>query len=199
MSTTAPHAYVRQPGNPITPDRNINKAMASDRLSQLRDHLAPSSKPSNLVFISHSTDGRVVTITIDNGRHANCLSTPVMRALLAALRSINPKITIDASIDNEDPIEFATRVCQSHAPKPIPKVVILKSAGKIFCSGHDLREFHAAKGNYETIHGVFELCNTMMLTIQRLPQIVISQASLPASLLLLMARFKESALRLEHN
>jgi len=172
--------------------------MASDRLSQLRDHLALSSNPSDLVFISHSADGRVVTITIDNVCRANCLSTPVMRALLAAFHSVNPKITIDASVDKEDPIEFAVRVCHSHAPKPVPKVVILKSAGKIFCAGHDLRELHAAKGNYEIIHEVFELCNTMMLTIQRLPQIVISQVFLPSSLLLI-ARFKESALRLEHN
>ena len=80
-------------------------------------------------------------------------------------------------MDTEDPIAFAERVCQSHSPKPVPKVVILKSEGKIFYSGHDLREFHMANGDYKTTHDIFELCNTVMLTIRRLPQVVISQVS----------------------
>jgi enoyl-CoA hydratase/carnithine racemase len=117
----------------------------------------------------------VVTITINNAARANCLSTPVLQAILDALRSINPLITLDSSVDSEDPIAFAERVCQSHVPNPVPKAVILKSAGKIFSSGHDLKEFHAAKGDYKKIHDIFELCNTMMLTIRRLPQTVISQ------------------------
>jgi hypothetical protein len=183
------------------PGSSIDKDMASNRLAQVQNHLAPSSDPSNLVLVSSSADGRVVTITINNARRANCLSTTVMKALLAALRSINPDISIDASVDKEDPIEFATRICRSHAPKRVPKVVILKTAGKIFCSGHDLREFHAAKGDYKIIHDIFELCNTMMLTIQRLPQIVISQV--PSAALSqghgLMVRFKEYALRQERN
>jgi hypothetical protein len=49
--------------------------------------------------------------------------------------------------------------------------------GSIFCSGHDLREFHSANSHHETIHGIFHLCNTVMLTIRRLAQIVISQVS----------------------
>ena len=173
--------------------------MASTRLAQVQDHLAPSS---DLVLVSYSPDGRVVIITINNARRANCLSTLVMEALLTAFRSINPDIDIDASIDKEDPIEFATRVCRSHAPKRVPKVIILKSAGKIFCSGHDLREFHAANGDYKTVHDVFELCNTMMLTIQRLPQIVVSQVPLVPSCLRggdLNIRFKVCALRQERN
>jgi enoyl-CoA hydratase/carnithine racemase len=172
--------------------------MASNRLAQVQNHLAPSSDSPNLVLVSYSADGRVVTITINNARRANCLSTPVMKALLAALRSINPDVIIDASIDREDPIEFATRVCRSHAPKPVPKVVVLKTAGKIFCSGHDLREFH---GDYKTIHEIFELCNTMMLTIQRLPQIVVSQVPKPLCFQDgdSIVRFKECAQRRERN
>ena len=95
--------------------------------------------------------------------------------MLDAFKSINPRISLDSSIDSEDPIVFAERVCQSHLPNIVPKVVILKSNGKIFSSGHDLKEFHAAKGDYKTIHDIFKLCNTLMLTIRRLPQIVISQ------------------------
>lgn len=146
--------------------------MASNRLSQIRNHL---SHQSSLVLTSYSSDRRVVTITINYVARANCLSTPVLQAILDALRSINPRITLDPSIDSEDPIAFAERVCHSHAPNPIPKVVILKSNGKIFSSGHDLKEFDAAKGDYKKIHHIFELCNVMMLTIRRLPQVVISQ------------------------
>lgn len=146
--------------------------MATNRLSQLQNHLSPSS---DLVLTSYSPGGRVVTITINNAARANCLSTNVLKALLAAFSSINPNITLDSSVDTEDPIAFAERVCQSHSPNPVPKVVILRSAGRIFCSGHDLREFHVANGDYQTIHNIFELCNTLMLTIQRLPQVVISQ------------------------
>jgi enoyl-CoA hydratase/carnithine racemase len=146
--------------------------MASNRLSQIQNHLIHQS---SLVITSYSSDHRVVTITINHAARANCLSTPVLQALLDALKSINPRITLHSSIDSEDPIAFAERVCHSHAPNPVPKVVILKSNGKIFSSGHDLKEFHAAKGDYKKIHEIFELCNTVMLTIRRLPQIVISQ------------------------
>ena len=146
--------------------------MASTRLAQIQEHIV---SPSDLVLTSHSPDGKVATLTINNATRANCLSTPVLKAILASLASINPQISLDSSIDTEDPIDFAERVCQSHYPHPVPAVVVVKSTGKIFCSGHDLREFHAAAGDYDMIHKVFELCNSVMLSIQRLPQIVISQ------------------------
>lgn len=146
--------------------------MATRRLSQVQQHLSSSQ---NLVLTTYSPDSHVFTITINNPTRANCLSTPVLNALLDVLKSINPEIPLTAAIDTEDPIHFAERVCQSHLPSPIPKVVILKSTGQIFCSGHDLREFQTAKGDYETIHNIFKLCNTLMLSIRRLPQIVISQ------------------------
>jgi enoyl-CoA hydratase/carnithine racemase len=150
--------------------------MATTRLSQIQNHI---SSPSDLVSTLYSSDRQVVTITINNAARANCLSTAVLKALLAAFTSINPKITLDSSVDSEDPIAFAEKVCRSHSPNSVPKVIILKSAGKIFSSGHDLREFHAASGDYKTIHDIFELCNTLMLTIQRLPQVVISQVVPP--------------------
>ena len=141
---------------------------------QIQSHLSNSTE---LLLTSYSPDHRVVTITINNPTKANSLSTPVLKALLAALNSINPRISLDSSIDIEDPIDFAERVCRSHAPNPVPKVLILKSSGKVFSSGHDLREIHSANGDYNVMHGIFELCNRVMLTIQRLPQIVIAQVN----------------------
>ena len=160
--------------------------MATGRLLQIQNHLSSSSQ---LVIASYSSDLRVATIVINNATRANCLSTPVLKALLTALRSINPGISLDSSIDTEDPIIFAERVCRSHSPNPFPKVVILKSAGKIFCSGHDLREFHETHGDYQKVHAIFELCNTVMLAIQRLPQIVISQVL--SQMILGNIRYKE--------
>jgi enoyl-CoA hydratase/carnithine racemase len=149
--------------------------MTTPRLGQIQQHL---STPQDLVLTSYSPDDRIVTITINNAPRANCLSTPVLRALLAAFASINPSIELDASVDKEDPVSFGERVCQSHAPNTVPRVVILKSNGKIFCSGHDLREFYGKKeDDYPAIRDIFELCNKLMLTIHRLPQIVISQVS----------------------
>jgi hypothetical protein len=148
--------------------------MASSRLSQIRSHLHPNN---DLVQTSYSTDRRVVTLTINNAVRANCLSTPVLQALLSTLIAINPRISLDSSIDNEDPVTFAERVCHSHTGSTIPKVVILNSAGPIFSSGHDLRELRGVSGNQDAIHDIFALCNTVMLSIHRLPQIVISQVT----------------------
>jgi len=147
--------------------------MAENRLSQIQGHLSHE----DLVLVTRSTDKRVVTLTINNAAKANCLSTPVLKALLATLKSLNPNFEIDASIDTQEPNAFATQVCDSHGSNPIPRVVIIKSAGRIFCSGHDLREFRATKGDYNKIHEIFALCNIVMLTIRRLPQLVISQVS----------------------
>ena len=151
--------------------------MSSQRLSQLQTHLSPNPPSPNkdLVLTKYSPCGRIITLTINHAARANCLSVAVLTALLSALGSINPHITLDASIDSENPVTFAERVCtSSHKTKRIPKVVIIKSEGdKVFCSGHDLRELHDAE--YKRVHEIFELCNTLMLTIRRLPQIVISQ------------------------
>ena len=146
--------------------------MSSTRLSQLQSHL---TTPSDLILKSSSADGKVITLTINNAARANCLSTPALGALLNALNSINPEIRLDAFVDKEDPIRFAERVVRSHGTGVVPKAVIIRSAGKVFCSGHDLREFHNAKNDFKKIHTIFQLCNTVMLTIRRLPQIVISQ------------------------
>jgi hypothetical protein len=165
--------------------------MAS-RLAQIQGHL-PSLH--GLVSTSYSHDGRVVTITINNATRANCLSTTVLQALVTALSSINPRIAMESSIDKEDPVSFAERVCQSHSSHTVPRVVILKSKGKIFCSGHDLKEFE--HGDYHAIHNIFDLCNQLMLTIRRLPQIVISQVLLCYRYI--KDRFKVLPPRPEHN
>ena len=152
----------------------------SHRLSQLQTHLSPAPEPlppTDLVLTNVSTSGHIVTLTINHASRANSLSTAVLTSLLSALRLINPHIQIDAAIDSEDPVAFAERVCCGSQSQKVPKVVIIKSMGKVFCSGHDLRELKGLE--YDGLLRIFELCNTLMMTIQRLPQIVISQVALP--------------------
>jgi enoyl-CoA hydratase/carnithine racemase len=148
--------------------------MSSTRLSQIQGHLSSNSP---LVLTSSSANSQVITLTINHATRANCLSTPVLTALLAALSSINPQMPIGPFIDTEDPIVYADRAVSSHS-SVVPKVIIIKSMGQVFCSGHDLREFHISNGNPDQIQTVFNLCNELMLTIHRIPQIVISQVSI---------------------
>ena len=54
------------------------------------------------------------------------------------------------------------------------KVLIIAAAGKAFCAGHDLKEMRAAPDQlyYEDL---FSRCSQMMLTLARMPQIVVAK------------------------
>lgn len=53
------------------------------------------------------------------------------------------------------------------------RVVILRAAGPVFCSGHDLRELAGATA--ADAESLFALCTEVMLAIRHLPQPVIAQ------------------------
>jgi len=53
------------------------------------------------------------------------------------------------------------------------RVVVIKGAGKIFSSGHDLREM--TNRTLDEQREIFDACTEMMQTIQRIPQPVIAQ------------------------
>ena len=59
------------------------------------------------------------------------------------------------------------------------KCIILKSTGKAFCAGHDLKELSRGRqcpdGGKSYFKKIFDKCAGMMMTIQRLPQPVIAQ------------------------
>lgn len=54
------------------------------------------------------------------------------------------------------------------------RVVVISSAGKAFCAGHDLREMSSRPelGFYQSL---FEQCSRMMMTIQNMPKPVIAK------------------------
>jgi enoyl-CoA hydratase/carnithine racemase len=59
------------------------------------------------------------------------------------------------------------------------KVVILRSGGKHFCAGHNLKEMTArradADGGFQYFQDLFATCSAMMLRVVRLPQPVIAE------------------------
>ena len=54
------------------------------------------------------------------------------------------------------------------------KVVIIKSTGPSFCSGHDLKEVKLASSSSSKLLSLFKKCSEMMLTIRYLPQPVLA-------------------------
>ena len=54
------------------------------------------------------------------------------------------------------------------------KVLILAATGKAFCAGHDLKEMRA-RPDQQYYEDLFSRCSRMMLTLARMPQIVIAQ------------------------
>ena len=94
-------------------------------------------------------DGKgVATLTLNRPAQMNLLTLE----MLGALQSAFDAIAQDASV----------------------RVVVLAGAGKGFCAGHDLKEIRSL-GAPEKVSALFETCNRMMLSIQRLPQPVIAR------------------------
>lgn len=54
------------------------------------------------------------------------------------------------------------------------KVLVLAATGKAFCAGHDLKEMRA-QPDQQYYEDLFSRCSRMMLTLARMPQIVIAQ------------------------
>jgi enoyl-CoA hydratase/carnithine racemase len=92
-------------------------------------------------------DGAIALLTLDNAAKRNVLS----RELLERLSNALELIARDASC----------------------KVVILRAAGPVFSSGHDLRE--VAEGAQQERSELFALCSRVMEQIRLLPQPVIAQ------------------------
>jgi enoyl-CoA hydratase/carnithine racemase len=92
-------------------------------------------------------EGRVATVTMNRPERRNALSVEHMTELIGALREIG---------ERED-----------------AAVVILRGAGPAFCAGHDLGEMIDREPAF--YRRVFDVCTTLMETIQAIPQPVIAQ------------------------
>ncbi len=54
------------------------------------------------------------------------------------------------------------------------KVVVIRSTGSSFCSGHDLKEVKKSSSSKDKLLELFKTCSKMMLSIRSLPQPVIA-------------------------
>ena len=106
-----------------------------------------SMNPSEPLVIRENL-GSVVTLTLNRPKQFNALSVDMLSAMQTELDSIAQ----DSSI----------------------RVVVIAANGKAFCAGHNLKEMRA---NPEKAfqRALFEQCSQMMLTINRMPQVVIAK------------------------
>ena len=88
---------------------------------------------------------RVGVVTLNHPERRNALS----RTMLETLRSTFARISEDRGV----------------------KVVVLRAAGTVFSSGHDLKELAAA--DESTAAAIFSLCTEVMEAVRKLPQPVI--------------------------
>jgi enoyl-CoA hydratase/carnithine racemase len=89
---------------------------------------------------------RVGVVTLNHPEKRNALSL----AMLGNLRSVLTQIEEDRQV----------------------KVVVLRAAGSVFSSGHDLKELSAADESIAT--AIFALCTNVMEAVRKLPQPVIA-------------------------
>jgi enoyl-CoA hydratase/carnithine racemase len=94
-----------------------------------------------------SGEGRVVTITLNRPGRRNALSLRLMLELTECLEAIGAN--------------------------PAVRAVILRSAGNVFCSGHDLSEMAGQDINH--YRRIFDVCTRLMEKIQAIPQPVIAE------------------------
>jgi enoyl-CoA hydratase/carnithine racemase len=90
----------------------------------------------------------ITTLTLNRPAARNALSRDLMAALQAELAAIGS----DRSV----------------------KVVVLAANGPAFCAGHDLKEVRS-RSDEPFFKALFEQCSELMLTITRIPQIVIAR------------------------
>ena len=106
-------------------------------------------------LIQRSDKDGIAVLTLNAPKSINALS----EAMLAALSDMLDDIAADRSV----------------------KVVILRSGGKHFCAGHNLKEMTARRkdddGGFQYFQDLFATCSAMMLRVVRLPQPVIAEVT----------------------
>ncbi|MGB9256767.1 MAG: enoyl-CoA hydratase [Candidatus Korobacteraceae bacterium] len=97
--------------------------------------------------ILFETEGPIAVLTLNRPQRRNALSLDLMREVIDCLTEIGKDRNL--------------------------RVVLLKAAGKVFSSGHDLSEMVGRDIN--EYREVFDVCTEMMTRVQSIPQPVIAQ------------------------
>ncbi len=100
------------------------------------------------LLLEDISDRGVLTLTLNRSRTLNALSEDMLDALFAGLEAAARDHTV--------------------------RVVVIRSAGRAFCAGHDLKEMRAAK-DQAFYKALFARCSAMMQMIPTLPQPVVAQ------------------------
>ena len=108
---------------------------------------APASSLEQ-AFVLRADQGGVATLTLNRGDRLNPLSSAMIAALAAELKSISGDSTVRA--------------------------VVLAGAGRGFCAGHDMKEIHAHP-DAAWQQALFDDCAAMMQAIVAMPQPVIAR------------------------
>lgn len=106
-------------------------------------------------IVTREDKGAISYLTINRPRQGNSLSEATIEAL-------------------------HQRLIELRAETSIAVIVLSGAGGKIFCAGHDLKEFDA-KGEPEFSTGIAVKCSAMMQAIRDQPQIVIAKVEGVAS------------------
>lgn len=105
---------------------------------------ATVAKYENILF---DTEGPISIVTLNRPQRRNALSLELMIEMIACLDEI--------------------------AREPNLRVVLLRAAGNVFSSGHDLSEMVGR--NINEYRQVFDICTELMTRIQSIPQPVIAE------------------------
>jgi enoyl-CoA hydratase/carnithine racemase len=105
---------------------------------------ATVAKYQNILF---DTEGQLAIMTLNRPQRRNALSLELMTELIECLNEIGDNRAL--------------------------RVVLLRAAGKVFCSGHDLGEMGGRDIN--EYRQVFDVCTELMTRVQSIPQPVIAE------------------------
>jgi enoyl-CoA hydratase/carnithine racemase len=93
------------------------------------------------------SQGQIASITLNSPKTFNALSKNLIGEVISALEMLGAD--------------------------PALKVIIIKTSGKHFCSGHNLTEM--VNGTDHEYRSIFDQCTRMMTMVHQVPQIVIAQ------------------------
>ncbi|MDB5808771.1 MAG: enoyl-CoA hydratase [Betaproteobacteria bacterium] len=99
-------------------------------------------------LLQRSDSGGIATLTLNRPQQFNALSMAMLDAMQAALDTIAADATV--------------------------RVLVIAANGKVFCPGHDLKEMLANRTR-PFVQSLFDRCCNVMMSISRMPQIVIAR------------------------
>jgi len=169
-----------------------------ERLQQIQRIVSAQTQDEHdrrfkLIMSWPSLPSRAAYLVLNNARRRNALSLSVLRDLRDQLHAFNTspvdgKLRIlppfqpeilekleavggdDTAASNDYDWLVSARKWQEHR-QGLPKVVVLRSEGPVFCSGHDLGELRSLP--HAEVKETFALCAEVMSLIRRSPAPVV--------------------------